>query len=500
MIDELERTYRRLPRGRMILGVLLALHVVVKLALLPKVGHTPLVGDEASYVDGGRALSNLVRDLVSLGPIDSAELERNVIGSGWFMPGMSVLLTPLFVVDPDASVLVIRCYIGVLTTGLLLLALRSVRRTFGDLYGALLLVFPGLVPMWLLFSYGAWGDLVAGLLIVMLVAHLVTIFRQVRSGVAFSLREGVWLGLVGIAVVYLRSSATLLVGGMFVVILASAIALLRRRERRQAIASLAVAGAVFVALLAPWSITASHSLGGRVVTTTSVPAALANTFGDYDKICMGECDPGSTKWFSPLRYAREVARATDGNEVAIQAEMSAHARTDVTPQSYARDVIMNFGAYAGNPAGYLDALMVPEDEGSFTFWFVGILTFLMFFPALLIVLWSMLLATRRSFDSQILSIVLKLGLASLFIQPFVHLSSARYWPSAAPLFALALGLFLQVRTERRVAVGVGHDRPVGEHAVGTPTPAAVHRGLFWVQLVLACATVVLVSGVLLLAI
>ena len=33
--------------------------------------------------------------------------------------------------------------------------------------------------------------------------------------------------------------------------------------------------------------------------------------------------------------------------------MSAHARTDVTPQSYARDVIVNFGAYAGNPAGYL---------------------------------------------------------------------------------------------------------------------------------------------------
>lgn len=499
MIAELERTYRRLPRGRMILAVLVAAHVVVKLALLPKVGHTPLVGDEASYVDGGRALSNLVRDLVSLGPVDSAELERNVIGSGWFMPGMSALLTPLFVVDPDASVLVIRCYIGVLTTVLLLLATRSVRRTFGDLYAALLLVFPGLLPMWLLFSYGAWGDLVAGLLIVMLVAHLVTIFRQVRSGAAFSLWEGAWLGLVGIAVVYLRSSATLLVGGMFVVVLASVLALLRRRERRQAIAALAVAGSVFLALLAPWSITASHSLGGRVVTTTSVPAALANTFGDYDRICFGDCDPGSTKWFSPLRYAREVARATDGNEVAIQAQMSSYARVGVTPHSYARDVLTNFRAYGGNPASYVDALMVPEDEGTVTFWFVVIVTDLVFFLVLLAVLWSLLLATRRSFDSQILSIVLKLGLGSLFIQPFVHLSSGRYWPSAAPLFALSLGLFLQVRTERRVAVGVGHDRPAAEHAAGTPSPAVVHRSLFWVQLALVVLTVSLVTGMLLLA-
>ncbi|MDP2772929.1 MAG: hypothetical protein Q8O61_05180, partial [Nocardioides sp.] len=205
MTAEPERSYRRLPRGGLILAVLVAAHVLLKLLLLPDVGHTPLVSDEASYVDGGRALSNLVRDLVSLGPLDSAELERNVVGSGWFMPGMSVLLTPLFVVDPDASVFAIRGYLGVLTTILLLLATRSVRRTFGDLYAALLLVFPGLVPMWVLFSFGAWGDLVAGLLIVMLVAHLVTIFRQVRNGVAFSLREGAWLGLVGIAVVYLRS-------------------------------------------------------------------------------------------------------------------------------------------------------------------------------------------------------------------------------------------------------------------------------------------------------
>lgn len=498
MSAALERAYRRLPRGGTLLAVLVALHVLVKLAVLPKVGHTPLVGDEASYVDGGRALSNLVRDLVSLGPVDSAELERNVIGSGWFMPGMSVLLTPLFVVEPDASVLVIRCYIGVLTTLLLLLAMRSVRRTFGDTYAAALLVLPGLVPMWVLFSYGAWGDLVAGLLIVMLVAHLVTIFRQVRDGVAFSLREGVWLGLVGIAVVYLRSSATILVAGMFVVVLASVVALLRRGERRRAIAGLLVAGSVFVALLAPWSIAASQSLGGRVVTTTSVPTVLANTFGDYDRICFGECDPGSTIWFSPLRYAREVARATGTSEVDVLPEMSSYARADVTPHSYTRDVLQNFRAYALEPAGYNDQLMLERDSDTITYWVVTVATTVMWYLALLVAAWIMLLATRRSFDSQILSIVLKLGLGALFTQPFVHLASARYWPTAAPLLALAAGLFLQLRAERRVAVVAGHDVLV-EQPAGTPTPAAVHRGLYAVQLVLAGATLLVVAVVLVLA-
>src|SRR5688572_5979547 len=103
-------------RSTRVLVVLGCAHVVVKLALFPLVAHAPLVGDEASYVDGARALSNLVRDLGGLGPIDGDELRQNVVGSGWFMPGMSLLLTPLFVVDPDASITMIRAYLGVATT------------------------------------------------------------------------------------------------------------------------------------------------------------------------------------------------------------------------------------------------------------------------------------------------------------------------------------------------------------------------------------------------
>ncbi|MCD4534092.1 hypothetical protein LRP67_08375 [Nocardioides sp. cx-169] len=500
MIDELERSYRRLPRGGTLLAILIAAHVLLKLALLPKVGHTPFVGDEAYYVDGGRALSNLVRDLVSLGPVDTAELERNVVGSGWFMPGMSVLLTPLFLVDPDASTFVIRCYLGVVSTVVLLLAVRTVRRTFGDRYAAILLVFPGLVPMYLLFMYAAWGDLLAGLLVVMLVAHVVTIFRQVRQGVAFTLREGAWLGLVGITIVYLRSSTALLVGGLMLVMLASLVVLLRRRERLRGITAMALAGVLFVGLLLPWSVAASQSLGGRVLTTTSVPTVLANTFGEYDRICFGPCDPGSTIWFSPLRYAREVARATDGDQVAIQSEMSSYARQGVTPQSYSRDVLGNFYAYALEPSGYNDQLMDPDTDGdTFTYWFVTLVTALMWYLSLIVLVWVLLLATRRSFDSQILSIVLKLSLGALLTQPFIHLASARYWPTAAPLLALALGLWLQVRAERRVAVGVGHDLPALEQAVGTPSPAAVHRAFYWVQLGLAVASVTVAVGVVVVA-
>ena len=494
-----QQTSRRLPRGGTLLAGLFAAHVVLKLALLPSVGHSPLVGDEASYVNGGMALSNLVRDLVGLGPVDTEELRRNLVASGWFTPGMSVLLTPLFLVAPDAPILLVRVYLGVATSLLLLLAMLSVRRTFGDRYAALLLVFPGLVPMWLLFGYTAWGDLTAGLLAVVLVAHLVEIFRRIRSGVSFSVREGAWLGLVGVGVVYLRSPTTLLVGGMFVLVLLAVVLLLRSRERVRGVVALGAAGAVFAVLLAPWSVLASASLDSRVITTTSVHNSRSNTFGEYDRICFGPCDPGSTIWFNPLRYSREVARATGYGEVEVQAEMSAYAQANRTPESYARDVLRDFDNYGGNPAQYVAALMSEEDEGGPVFWFVGVATSVMFFVAVLFLLWALLLATRRSFDSQITSIMIKLAMAALLTQPFVHVSSGRYWTTAAPVAALALGLFLQVRDERRLAVGVAHAHPVVESAADAPSAATVHRGLFLVQLGLAGAAVVVALTVVLLA-
>ena len=101
---------------------------MLKLVLFGQLAHAPFNGDETAYVNSARALSNLVRDLAGLGPLDVVELQRNVVASGWFMPGMPVLLTPLFVVDPDASVTAIRVYLGVVTFLFLILAIVSVRR------------------------------------------------------------------------------------------------------------------------------------------------------------------------------------------------------------------------------------------------------------------------------------------------------------------------------------------------------------------------------------
>lgn len=431
---------------------LVAAHVLLVLAVLPLLLGTHLdggvlIGDETSYVDAGRALSNAVRDAARLGPFDTRELQLSVVSSGWFMPGMGVVLTPLFLVDPDASVASVRLYLAVVTTLLLIVAALRVRTLLGDPYALALLVFPGLVPMWVVFSTGAWGDLAAGLVLAVLVAEVAVTLRRVTDGEVVALRDGVRIGLVAVAMLYLRSSTSILAGALFVLLGLGVVVALRGAARGRSIAAVVAGGVCFLAVLAPWSIAASQTLGARVMTTTSVPTVLANTFGDRSQLCFGPCDPGSTIWFTPLRYSREVARATGLSEVEVQRQMSSYARREVTPGSYLGDVAGNLRRYAIGPSGFSRLMRDPDTRLEPVRWAIVGGTALLYYPMLVVALAVLVMVRRRPIGEQVLPVVLKVSLACLLVQPFVHQAGSRYWPTAAPLVSLGLVmLVLQAKT------------------------------------------------------
>lgn len=475
----------RLPRPEVLLGWLVVAHVVLKLLVFPLVMHAAPVGDESAYLNGGRALSNLVRDSFALTSPDGAELERNVVASGWFMPGMPVLIAPVYVVFPDAPIWLVRGYIGLVTLILFVTVLRSVARRIGPGWACVLAVFPGLVPSYVVFTYGAWGDLCAGLVLVLLLVHVVEMFRGMRRGEAPSLTEGLVLGLLAIAVLYLRSSTLVLLGGLAVVTLLAAVLLLRGRVRLRALGSGVLAGVVFVLLLAPWSVFASTALEGRVLTTTTVPTVMANTFGERSEICFGKCDPDSTQWFRPLRYAREVGRATDTSEVDVLKVMSDHALRDLTVGHYLDQVVHNLGAYALQPNNFTGYLAPPEGRGALgrtAEVTADAVTWVMYVPLILIGAVSLLFQVRRSLEARVLDVLTKLALGSLLVQPFVHIAGARYWTTAGPVFAIAAFSLLR---ERQLASGDGTPPPDG---VVTATDETVVRWLGRVQVLLSVAT------------
>ena len=205
-------------RGDIVLAGLVLLHLVVKAAFLPRVLDARLRGDETTYVRGAGELAGLVRDTVALGPLDLADFQTSIVGHGWFMPGMPLVLAPLFVVHPEAGLAEIRVYLGTFSLLLLVATVLVVRRVLGRGYAAALLVFPALVPMWVIFSYSAWGDLSAGLLVILMLACLLHLARKMRDGVAPTLADGARLGLLTIATLYLRSSALPLVAGLLVLV------------------------------------------------------------------------------------------------------------------------------------------------------------------------------------------------------------------------------------------------------------------------------------------
>lgn len=440
LADRVDRVAARLPRAEVLLGWLLAGHVLLKLLVYPLVMEAPPYGDEQQYYDGARAFSNLLRDVVALTSPDAAELERNVVASGWFMPGVAMVMTPLFVVFPDAPDPLCRAYLGLATLLALVWAVRSVRKRLGPGWATLLVVFPGLVPSWVLMSFAAYGDLLSGLVLVVLVAHVVDLFRGLRSGEPPGWGEAVRLGLLAIAMVYLRSSTSVVLAVLGTVTLGAVLLLLRGRQRWRALAAAALAAVVFLVLLAPWSVAASRALDTRVTTTTTLPVSLGGTFGDRADLCFGPCDPDSPLWFQPLRYAREVARATGESEVDVQRQMSAYALRDLDRRDYARQAWWNIGSYYFLPANFVRYLTPPDGRGPVGFAgqvLVWVGTHALFLPVLLLMLVSMAFAQRRSLEAQVLDALGKLCLVALFVQPFVHIAGARYWTTAGPLFVLA---------------------------------------------------------------
>lgn len=479
-----------LPPAPVLLGWLVVAHVLLKLLLYPVFMHAAPHGDEWAYLNGGMALSNAVRDLFAFSAPDAAELDRNVVASGWFMPGMSIVLTPVYVVAPDAPMWLVRGYLGIVNLLLFLAVVRAVLRTLGPRWACVVVVVPGLVPSWVAFTYGAWGDLSAGLVLTLLLVHLVALFRGFRRGVAPSLREGLLLGLLAIAALYLRSSTSVLLGGLGVVTLLTALVLLRGRERLRAVGSAVVAAAAFLVLLAPWSLSASSTLGARVITTTTVPTVMAITFGDRDEVCFGECDPDSTMWFRPLRYAREVGRETGTSEVEVLQQMSDHALRDLTVDSYLDRVAYNLGAYSVLPNNFIDHLADPDERGPVadTVAFAAkVVTWVLYLPMILLGLVSLLFRARRSLEARLLDVLVKLSLGALLVQPFVHMAGGRYWTTAAPFLAMgAVGLL----REREVGRG---DVPAPPTGVLTVRDRVVVQWLGRVQLTLNVLTALVVA-------
>lgn len=440
---------RHLSPRRVILG-LMALHVLLKLAVLPGILKTPLQGDEVTYQRAASSIADALRSVLGGDGLPVADLQATVVDHGWFMPGSSLLLTPLYVIVPDASADAARLWMGTLTLIGFLAAVAAIARTLGRSYAAVLLVVPGLVPLWIQYSYTVWGDLAGGIALLGVVALLVHLWARLRAGHRVRVREALLLGLLLAVTLYLRSSVLPLVLGVLTLCVLTAVALTRGRERWRALTSVLLAAATFAVLLFPWSYAVSRTFDHRVVTTTTVPISMAFAFGDQKNLCLGPCPPGNV-WYAMTAYAAEVERTTGENQLAVQQRMSDRALEGVTAQSYAADVLDNFGRYVFDPTGFepifrtrgegvdpADLAVEPPTRMSD----LGVaVTLGLYYGTIALAVVALFAVRRVRRRAQVTAILTSLLTAALMTQPFVHVGSPRYWPVFLPMIALvAAGL------------------------------------------------------------
>jgi hypothetical protein len=175
--------------------VVAAFGVVQLLVFAFLASHIPLIGDEIWYFETSKLIAPLVLDLVGSDFHGAREILDTIVGRGWFMPGMSILVFPVtFFTD---SVAMIRLYLGALNFAAVVTILVYLRKEYGDRGPRIYLLCCLAVPYYLVYCFTLWGDLVAAHLLLCL--SLLVFDRRNDSsppGLALGLTVGVALGMI----------------------------------------------------------------------------------------------------------------------------------------------------------------------------------------------------------------------------------------------------------------------------------------------------------------
>lgn len=410
-------------------------------ATLAFMATVPLSGDEVFYTRNAAAIA----DLFMRGNGSFETVGRELVGRGWFMPGMSFALTPLYAFEPSPGVGLVRFYMAVVVFLLWLWTLREISRAFGADSMLALLVFPTLAGTWLMFTTTAWSDLPAGLLLVVLIARTYPLAHSTLNHMAISGREVLKLELVLLLLVYLRGNLIIVALAIHVFLLGLFLISRQWSQLLTRIGILAGGLLLFSAFLAPWSVAATRNLGDTVLTTSTLALSLGVSFGDTAELCFGPC-PGADKlnlFTAASEYSRDYAQAHGLNELEVQRRMATNALQGLSFADYFGQVRNNFSSFVMQPTQFvtrfvdmsvLDLSSALRDRTEFV---VTVLTWYVYAPFTAALMLANGVVIRRPKKLQVLSLCVKMITLCLFLQPFFHRSHGRYWPVFAPLASVA---------------------------------------------------------------
>lgn len=310
--------------------------------------YLPLNGDERGYVKRAVLLIQLCQSLP--GNADYLLLNK-ITGSGFFMPGMSVVLLPVVFFTQDPYWL--RIYIGLLNFSLFVFTAVYCYHWFGRkaalFYMLLLAVWPG----YLFFSFTCWGETLAGALLMFILFQLWRTMGRLVAGKIPSKPEGMRYGLLLIILLYLRPSLVVFIPCVLALFIAAGfVSRLSREKWRQLFVSLLMLTAVIVTLLAPWSYLLSKKHGGFYPTTTTIGLSRIVLYGDKEN--SSTVDRPGLGWSRVYRNIWMQAKAKGISYHQEAKEQQRLALSNLTVETYGQTAIAMSKRFYWYPNFFLD--------------------------------------------------------------------------------------------------------------------------------------------------
>lgn len=465
---------RHIPRS---LALALAFTAVTRLVVFVRfMSDVQLSGDERFY---WRTSKNII-DLVGFGETSPTEALDEIIGRGWFMPGMSALLVPVRLFSDDIAVG--RLWIGLLNFVLLVAIVHLLATRFGTRSAWAFWVIGTFMPTLVLFSFSLWGDVAGSSIVVLL-----TFATVAEAQRAFSWRSAWRWVLIGVGLgvlTYIRPSmliiSVVLVIGILLVQVGSG-------GWRQVLGATwrptVIIALTSLVMIAPWSALLSADKEGPYLTTTSIELGQIVGFGDPEDLA--EVVQDQNQWTAWDDFVQETARREEISYAEAMSQERSRILSTVSMGEYLERVRHNFDSLLLHPTGFINRLyrnyegpIIDPIGGRGLVGTVQVL----FWTGLVIVMFADLLIPRRTRTKQVWeNIVLKLTMLALLAQPFVHAAHPRHHMA----LLVVLGVVMSIRLfgdHSQWSLTRLSPEPASEKHSGEP---AEIQGLYIVQVVIA---------------
>ncbi len=316
---------------------------------------TQTMGDERFYLES----SGRLWSLLSVGPQSEmaiGELGRSLVQAGWFMPGMSLVLTPLTIVTQD--IIGARWYMGAVNLVGIVIVARSLSAMFGGITTPIFVALLLTSPRFGLMSFTLWGDVTGGLVLVIVLLGAVRASTTIQETGRIPARQLVGIGFGIAAMIYVRPPLVLVAPILAVLLVypglmagwATARAAAPEPGRIlstqfvQAIArpvGIATAlAAVVLALVLPWTALLSWKTGSPYLLTTTSDLGWIMAFGDPDDV--SEVGPTFGAWHAHVAQKAELGHISYREAAELERDRVAQ---NVTTEEYWRRARVNFGRY-----------------------------------------------------------------------------------------------------------------------------------------------------------